>query len=173
MLAQISPSLSRNEQLADFESALIASKSDDYPVVCLMAKYAKTKGPKNSRARFIDSGCWYHMTFNKSLFSSFSPGHHSEVEHGNSNTADVAGTGCFVLELSVNGSVIKSELNNVLHVPDLGYQLLSVSTLDRSGLTTCFGAGQCKIHKNSILFATGTMSGICTGYIQYLPMMQP
>jgi len=124
-----------------------------------MAKYAKSKEPKNSDDWFIDSGCSNHMTFNKSLFSSYSPGHHSSVELGNSNKAEVAGTGSIELELSVNGSNAKCKLKDVLHVPDLGYQLLSVPTFDRSGLTTSFGSGRCRIQKDSSLLATGTMKG--------------
>ena len=60
---------------------------------------------------------------------------------------------------SVNGKKTKYELQNVLHVPDLGYQLLSVPTFDKSGLNTSFFKRKCWIRGDSGLLATATMRG--------------
>eukprot|EP00171_Calliarthron_tuberculosum_P001045 IDg1045t1 len=49
-------------------------------------------------------------------------------------------------------------LKDVLHVPDLGYQLLSVSTLDKLGLETSFNHGRCLIKSDSKTIASGTLS---------------
>ena len=115
--------------------ALIANQSDEDPVVCLMAKYENSSEPRNSDKWFVDSGCSNHMTFNKSMFSSYTTAHTSSVELGNSNTVKVLGTGTVVIPISVNGKRVKCILKNMLHVPELGYQLLSVPTFDKSGLT--------------------------------------
>ena len=101
-----------------------------------MAKYKKAGEPRNSGEWFVDSGCSNHMTYNKSLFSSYNSGHVSEVELGNNNTAKISGKGTVEIPISVRGKKVKCILTNVFHVPDLGYQLLSVPTFDKAGLKT-------------------------------------
>ncbi len=170
----MNPGIKRDPQK---NPALIATQSDEDPVICLMAKCDPPKGykeepelclmakyenanePKNSDKWFVDSGCSNHMTFNKSLFSSYNPGHHSPVHLGNSNTSAVAGVGTVDINIIVDGKQVKCRLNNVFHVPDLGYQLLSVPTFDKSGLTTTFHSKQCWIRKDNTLLAKAAMKG--------------
>ncbi len=123
-----------------------------------MAKYENSSEPRSSGKWFIDSGCSNHMTYDKSLFSSYIAGNHSSVELGNNNTASVCGKGTVELPIVVSGKQIKCRLTNVLHVPELGYQLISVPTLDKSGLKTSFHSRRCWIEKDSKLIATGTIS---------------
>ncbi len=70
--------------------------------------------------------------------------------------ADCPGT--VQIRILANGKQVKCVLNNVLHVPDLGYKLLSVPTFDKSGLNTSFHSGRCCIAKGSVLLATATMT---------------
>ena len=123
-----------------------------------MAEYNNAGEEKNSQKRFIDSGCSNHMTYNKSLFSSYTSGHPSAVELGNGNTAQVRGKGTVEIFVSVRKQRVKCVLQNVLHVPGLGYQVLCVPTLDKSGLTASFHSQRCWITKDSNLLATGTMT---------------
>ncbi len=139
--------------------AFIANNSDDDPVVCLMAKYDSTNEPKHSDKWYVDSGCSNHMTFNKSLFSSYTPGLHSTVKLGNSNTSVVSGIGTVDINICVDGKQVKCRLHNVYHVPELGYQLISVPTFDKSGLNTTFHSRRCWIRKENTLLATATMKG--------------
>lgn len=139
--------------------ALIASKSDEDTVICLMAKYENSSKPKHTSKWFVDSGRSNHMTFNKSLFSSYSSGYPSSVELGNSTSARIAGIGTIVILILVRGQKVKCLLKNVLHVPDLGYQLLSIPKFDKRGLTTSFHSRRCWISNNSKLLATATMKG--------------
>ncbi len=99
------------------------------------------------------------MTFNKSSFSSYISGHPSSVELGNNKTLQVIGKGTVELNILVQGKQVKCILKNVLHVPDLGYQLLSVPTFDKSGLNTSFHSGKCGITKGATLLAAATMEG--------------
>ena len=124
-----------------------------------MAKYENSNEPRNSNKWFVDSGCSNHMTFNKSMFSSYITAHTSSVELGNSNTVKVLGIGTVKIPISVNGKRVKCMLENVLHVPELGYQLSSVPTFDKSGLTTWFHSKRCWISKGLKLLATATMTG--------------
>jgi len=140
---------------SDSKRAVIATVGNDEPIVCLTAKYETTKGPKKSGNWYIDSGCSNHMTHNKYLFSSYSSGSNSSVELGNNNVANVCGSGTIDITLVVNNTPTNCRHSNVLHVPDLGYQLLSVITLDKSGLRISLFSGRCEIKKNSSLLATG------------------
>lgn len=169
------PHLDPRNQKPDLNPALVANQSDDDPVVCLfakqssaegeehascfMAKYEEANEPRLSDKWFIDSGCSNHMTYNKSLFSSYTTGHHGPVELGNSNTSKVLGKGIIELAILVDGKQSKCRLNNVLFVPELGYQLLSVPIFDKSGLNTSFHSSRCWIQKENTLLATGTMKG--------------
>ena len=137
--------------------ALVANQGDDDPVVCLMAKYHNSSEEVNNGNWYIDSGCSNHMTYDKSLFSSYSPGQHSSVELGNGNCAKVTGQGKISIKISVNGRRTTCQLDNVLLVPDLGYQLLSVPTLDKANLKTSFQSRRCLIERDGHTLATGTM----------------
>lgn len=59
----------------------------------------------------------------------------------------------------VDGRRTNCELKNVLLIPDLGYQLLWVATLAKSGLKTSFHSGSCIIKQDLAKIATGTMVG--------------
>ena len=59
------------------------------------------------------------------------------------------------LDIVVNGKAVKCMLTDVLHVPNLGYNLISVSAMDEKGTNTSFINGQCKITKDDRLLAQG------------------
>ena len=101
------------------QSALIASQSEEDPVVCLMADCDKSSESKKSESWFIDSGCSNHMTHDKSIFTSYTSGYHSSVELGNSNTASVHGKGTVEIKIIVDRQQKTCRLSNVLHVPEL------------------------------------------------------
>ena len=50
-------------------------------------------------------------------------------------------------------------MENIFLVPELGYQLLSVSALSRRGLSTTFTNGRCWIKKGQQTVASGTLQG--------------
>ena len=49
------------------------------------------------------------------------------------------------------------KLSSVLYVPELGYNLLSVSSMDKNGNYTTFGGNKCKIMNKKSLLATGSL----------------
>jgi len=103
----------RSKQNSDSKTAFIANHGDDDPVVCLMAKYENSSENENSGKWFVDSGCSNHMTFDKSLFSSYTSSHPSVVELGNNKTLQVVGRGTVQINIIVNGKCVKCILNNV------------------------------------------------------------
>ncbi len=98
------------------------------------------------------------MTFNKSSSSSYTAGHPSSVEFGSNNCLQVIEKGTVEINIDVEGKQVRCILKNVLHVPDLGYQLLSVPAFDKSGLNTSFHYGRSRITKGTTLLATATMT---------------
>lgn len=139
------------------KTVIIANQGDEDPTVCLLAKYQTSEEPVNTGNWLIDSGCSNHMTYDKYLFSSYLPGHHSPVELGDSKMAKVLGKVTINLTLSVNGNSANCILHNVLYGPDLGYQLLSVTTTGKSGLTTSFHSRRFWITAGRTLLAAGTV----------------
>ena len=93
------------------------------------------------------------------MFSSYTPANTSSVELGSNKTVNVLGTGTVEIPISVHGKRVRCILRNVLHVPELGYQLLSVPTFDKSGLTISFHSKRCWISNGPKLLATATMTG--------------
>ena len=150
---------SRQTNNSDSKPALIPNHSEEDPFICLMAKYEKSNEPRNSDKWFVDSGCSNHMMFNKSTFSSYTPALTSSVELGNSNTVKVAWIGNIEIAIMVNRIRVRCMLKNVLHVPELGYKLLSVPTFDKSGFTTWFHSKRRFISVRSKLLATATTTG--------------
>lgn len=129
---------------------------EDPDTFCLMAKDRNDETHKSALTWMIDSGCTSHMTFDISLFVSYKKVPFAEVELGNSECARVAGMGDVIISVNVEGRICKRKLKDVLHVPDLGFSLLSVAKLEEKGLEVSFKTGKCKIFSGATLVATAT-----------------
>ncbi|CAH9095979.1 unnamed protein product [Cuscuta epithymum] len=96
----------------------------------------------------IDSGCTYHMTPFRNMFTSYSTCESGHVSLADNKKCKVHGMGDISLKFE-NGTVFK--LKNVRHVPDLRHNLLSVSAFEECGLEGKWGNGCMKILKNSLV----------------------
>ena len=134
----------------------VMSESD---FVCLMAKINSSAYPKRASSWISDSGCTAHICFDRSMFKTYEPVTNMNVEMGTKATADVAGKGSIVLSMQCGSEFKVRKLEDVLHVPTFEYSLLSVSALDRKGMMTTFGGGECIIHKKGVTVATGYLEG--------------
>ena len=105
----------------------------------------------------IDSGATAHMSFNKSVFSEFQEMSPFSVGMGDNSSVTAHGRGTTWISLLVNGHSVRCKLQNVLYVPELSYQLLSVGVMDDMGLETTFGDNVCRITKGTRLMAMGTL----------------
>ena len=81
----------------------------------------------------VDSGSTHHMTFDRSLFDpdSFTPhtpASFSGVQMGNGSMADIKGCGTITLFTTVHRRDGFLKLSNVLYVPALRRNLLSISS---------------------------------------------
>ena len=116
--------------------AAFVAEEDDTQVVCLLANHFKystdTSTFDKSKNWFIDSGCSNHMTHDKSLFSSYTEiSKPSSVELGNGNKTPIHGTGTVQVRIQVNETSKLCILTDAHYVPKLGYNLVSVPTLDK------------------------------------------
>ncbi len=100
-----------------------------------MAKAREPDEVKQSHPWIIDSGCTQHMTFDRSAFVTYTEQQTDRtITVGTKAETKVAGTGDIDIKVSVDGKLFNVRLMNVLHVPGIGYQLLSVSQISNKGL---------------------------------------
>lgn len=85
--------------------------------------------------------------------------HLCTVKLGNSKTAIIGGKGITNLLIRVNEMRTKCELLHTLHGSVFGYQHLSATTFDKSGIKTSFHLRRCQIEKVNTLIASGHMTG--------------
>ena len=104
----------------------------------------------------VDSGATSHMCGSKTPFVELcNPNQPMEVTLGDGNVLNVAGQGVVSLKMKLSdGSVRRCKLLDVLYVPGLAYNLLSVSKAAESGNVTNFDANGCQIlNKNQRVVA--------------------
>ncbi|GKD29574.1 retrovirus-related pol polyprotein from transposon TNT 1-94 [Tanacetum coccineum] len=91
---------------------------------------------------FIDSGCSSHMCMPRSLFVDLDTSEKSIVRLGDDKQVQVEGKGTIVIDTTTGK---KKVLHDVLFVPKLAHNLLSIGQLICSGLVIVFDDGYCYI----------------------------
>ena len=81
------------------------------------------------------------------------------VNLGDSRTILAYGKGTYHITADVNGHTQSISLHDVLYLPDLEKNLLSVRGMTRLGAAVMFEDGVCKIPRNSKLLAVGVVVG--------------
>ena len=113
----------------------------------------------------VDSAATSHMCKDKSMFvSEIRPideeKESKDVQVGDGAYVDALGRGEVKVDVILPDNNIKEcTLKNVLLVPDLKFNLLSVPTAALSGVVTSFEADQCRFTKDSVVMATGKRIG--------------
>ena len=95
----------------------------------------------NSESWLIDSGCTHHMTYDEELFKELDRTTISKVRIGNGECITVKGKGTVAIE-SCSGTKI---ITDVLYVPDINQNLLSVGQLLEKGYKVIFEEKMCLI----------------------------
>lgn len=107
----------------------------------------------NSSAWYIDSGATCHMSNDKSLMSNFEAGPPVFVTVASGDNIESLGRGDVKVPLTSGSKTIC----DVIHVPQLTTNLLSVSKMTQKGLEVHFDSETCTIFdKNSDVVATAT-----------------
>ena len=92
----------------------------------------------------VDSGATCHICNSKELFEDLHPlSRPQKVTLGDGHTLEVIGTGAVEVKLKLPGEESKiGRLNEVLYVPTLAYNLLSVAKVTEAGKVITFGETQ-------------------------------
>jgi hypothetical protein len=94
----------------------------------------------------IDSGATMHLCNTREWFTSFQPDSTKKVIVGDGRVIPVMGRGCIHMELStLDGRTSVGKFDDVLFVPDIAVNLLSVSRLTNAGLQLSFRRDHCLI----------------------------
>ena len=143
------------------KQSLVVKGQDSDDEVTLFVSAVAT-GDTNTDSWLLDSGASQHMCNNKELFSNLVNICTSvKVEVGDGRSLTAVGQGSVVLKVNLPNNKVETRiLNNVLYVPDLAYNLISVSQVTLGGKVTNFYENSCKIlNKKSKLLAVGKKLG--------------
>ena len=109
----------------------------------------KLKEKDSKKSWHVDSGATSHMTISKEIFSEFDPSVKGHVLLAEENTtSEVKGMGSAVIKCIVDGQIREIPVQNVLYVPSLSSNLLSVKRLTKDGYSVNFQHDSCKVIKD-------------------------
>lgn len=92
----------------------------------------------------LDSGATIHTCYIKELFASIKPTN-TNIKWGNTNKIiKASGIGNIELKFTSTNKLVK--LNNVLYIPELGVNLLSLSLITNKGYSLSFNKDKCYIY---------------------------
>lgn len=114
------------------------------------------KKEKANNVWFLDSGCSNHMAGTKSLFKKLDESQKLDVTLGDNKHIQVKGKGTVSIKTSQG---IAKIVHDVMHVPSLSHNQLSVGQLLNSGYSTLFDDNCCTIRdkKSGQIIATVPM----------------
>ena len=139
-------------------SANCAEKSNPDPIIDEEALF--TSDLVINSGWIIDSGATQHMTFEKNHLSDYVEFKQPcTVNLGDNRTILAYGKGTYRILADLDGNVQHIALRDVLYLPDLEKNLLSVRAMAKLGASVQFESDRCKIVRNSKLLAIGEMQG--------------
>ena len=136
----------KKETASSSSTAIVASTAREGMYVSVEGHSAYVTS--ESRTWLLDSGATSHMTNRRDWFSSFSD-RTGEITIGDGSTVPIRGSGTISI---FRTSLDMRYFSNVLYVPDLGFNLLSVSSLTKQGASVEFLADRVTIRD----YASGT-----------------
>ncbi|KAH9781527.1 hypothetical protein KPL71_008509 [Citrus sinensis] len=106
----------------------------------------------------IDSGATKHICGNRNSFFEYTPVREGEefIFLGDSRSTPVLGKGKVLLKLT-SGKTLS--LSNVLHVPEIRYNLISIFVLGKAGVKVSFEGDKIVMTKNGVFVGKGYCSG--------------
>jgi hypothetical protein len=114
------------------------NSGDESDSVCLIGK--NTGDSTISGMKWlIDSGASAHMTSCKDAMECYKSIPTPSISIGDETKLQIIETGNVKMAIMVDIKVMKCTIKNVLHVPSLGYNLLSVGAMESKGMTASFG----------------------------------
>lgn len=104
---------------------------------------------------FVDSGASKHITHRREWFADFRSSRGSTISLGDDGECEVAGEGTVPVEKLVDGVWRETRLENVLYVPEVRKNLLSVGVWTTKGFELSFFGTEVQVVKNNEIIATG------------------
>ena len=127
-------------------------------MICLTADSSSDSNKRASRADWIiDSGATAHICNDKSMFATLNRIDPIDINIGDKSSVHAVGRGSIKLMLSVAGRARPCILSNVVFAPKMGYNMLSVPIMSRSGHKTVFEENTCSITKCGKILAQGKL----------------
>ena len=133
------------------------SSNDNEGIILLASSVSALNICVNRNDFVIDSGATNHMCFDKSLFKNISNiDENISVKVGDGSSLPVEGKGDVRINIKLpTKRVIKCHLKNVLYVPKLAHNLISVSQIAQDGKEIKFFKNSCKILNDGRIVAYG------------------
>ncbi|CAB0040564.1 unnamed protein product [Trichogramma brassicae] len=111
-----------------------------------------------SEVWLTDSGASEHMTFRRNWFSSYSPRDDgSTVSLDDNKEHKIVGVGTVRIKRLVNDKWLDGRIENVLYVPGIRKNLLSVGAITRKGLKCSFEGATVTISSKNVVCARGIL----------------
>lgn len=104
---------------------------------------------KSKNEWIVDSGASQHMCNDIKKFAIYDKIQPKPVEVGNGQIIQAIGKGTVRLDVLVNDQRQELTLRNVLHVPEISKNLLSVSQATANGMDAVFGDNDCRLIERS------------------------
>ena len=118
------------------EKAKTADSMTNQNITMFMAHVANVAEEGNATTSWVvDSGASSHMSAHHSLFQSYEILHTPrDISIANCLKIKAIGIGTVPIDIKVNNQMQPTVLKNVLHVPDLSTNLLSIPTMAKCGI---------------------------------------
>lgn len=135
------PKPNKNEKLADSDDRSIKASKDKKESRNAFSAMSLSKATQNRSNWYIDSGASQHMTSHEDWLSELRSTSVKEIVTANNKKMAVSGTGKVVLRVNDEDVGVK----DVLYVPELTTNILSVNQMVKNGNTVVFDADGCSI----------------------------
>lgn len=152
---QLQAARDRKTQGSDKAAAAAVSPAEG-DIFMFMARVSDTVSATGSTTAacsdewLVDSGASRHMCNNRAAFTSYLPlREHNSVILGNGAVIDAIGIGTVDVRANVGGELKLVRLVNVLHVPQLAQNLVSVKSAANAGLRATFDREHCTLQDST------------------------
>jgi len=149
------PELKAEKQRQDKVAAIAADDgSDSDDAICLVGNAADTDDI--SKSWLVDSAASAHMCWMRGFFHDYQTTMGRSVTMCDKGSVATAGVGTVVLNVIVHDKTRKTKLEKILHVPTMGFNLMSIGMMEERGAEVSFKGGKTIIKISDKAAACGT-----------------
>lgn len=128
------------------------NKSEENKNVCF------TIGKTDKSSWYVDSAATCHISCNKEFFTNFNETRKNDIYLADGTMLEAKGIGnCVIYIKGQEEDIIECTIEDVLYIPEIDGNLLSVRKLTKNGYIIIFTEEECQIKKNNELIATAKL----------------